>query len=374
MRWHILRTLLAKEARRQLANRGGIALAALLVVAALLMTFLGGDGGQAGSLLGGLEYCFVDYGREDAWVAHLKANVAPELRRRVVFRNVADLGLSGQTLVYPPGSGAIQLRSGTGPGGRVSYQVSLWHPGQDGSSLAVYEAWFWRESARFFQREAAVALVQSGPGSATPAELPQIAQERSRLSGALDVRSSLTTALVLFALFFACVYLLPSLTCEERERGVLLAQALSPASPLEILAAKFLFYPAAGIALAALLAGIGRPEVLARPFFWLAVSAAALGSLGIGMTIACLARTQRTASMGALCYMLSVALLLFVCQQARIRGVSYVALEYHCPRILHAVLCGEVHWFHWWNLAAAAALAIGWACLATFLFRRRGWQ
>ena len=38
--------------------------------------------------------------------------------------------------------------------------------------------------------------------------------------------------------------------CEERERGVLLAQALSPASPLEIFAAKLLFYPAAGIALA----------------------------------------------------------------------------------------------------------------------------
>ena len=41
-------------------------------------------------------------------------------------------------------------------------------------------------------------------------------------------------------LFFVCVYLLPSLTCEERERGVLLAQALSPAAPREILAAKFL--------------------------------------------------------------------------------------------------------------------------------------
>ena len=31
MRWHIIRTLLAKEARRQLANRGGIALALVLL-------------------------------------------------------------------------------------------------------------------------------------------------------------------------------------------------------------------------------------------------------------------------------------------------------------------------------------------------------
>ncbi len=374
MRWYILRTLLAKEARRQLANRGGIALAALLVVAALLMTLFSGDGGQAGSLLGGLERCFVDYGREDAWVAHLKDNVPPELRRRLVFRNVSALVLPGETLLYPPGSGAIQLRTQTGPNGRPLYQVSLWHPGQDGSSLAVYEAWFWRESARFFQHEAAVVLEQNGQGSAAAEQLPAISQERSRLGGTMDMRSSLTTALVLFALFFFCVYLLPSLTCEEHERGVLLAQALSPASPLEILAAKFLFYPAAGVALAALLAGIASPGVLARPFFWLTVSVAALGSLGIGMTIACLARTQRTASMGALCYMLAVAMLLFICQQGHIPLLPHLALEYHCPRMLHAVLSNEVHWFHWLNLAGATVLALGWTGLATVLFRQRGWQ
>jgi len=63
MRWYILRTLLRKEVNRQLANRGGIALAVLLVVAALLMTFFSSDGGQGGSLLGGVEYCFVDHGR-----------------------------------------------------------------------------------------------------------------------------------------------------------------------------------------------------------------------------------------------------------------------------------------------------------------------
>src|SRR5206468_477177 len=131
----------------------------------------------------------------------------------------------------------------------------------------------------------------------------------------VDMQSSMTVGLVLFALFFSCVYLLPSLMCEERERGILLAQALSPASPMEILMAKFLFYPTAGITLAALLAGIARPVVLLDVFFWLALVTAALGSLGIGLSIASLARTQRTASMGALSYMLVVALFLFICQQ-----------------------------------------------------------
>jgi len=96
--------------------------------------------------------------------------------------------------------------------------------------------------------------------------------------------------------------------------------------------------------------------------------------LGIGLTIACLARTQRTASMGALCYMLVVTLFLFICQQGSIPALPYVALEYHCPRMLHAVLGDAVTGAHWINLAAAAILALGWNALATILFRERGWQ
>jgi hypothetical protein len=372
MRWYILRTLLHKEVKRQLANRGGIALAALLVVATLLMTFFSRDDGEGGSLLGGVEHCFVDYGVADGWIGHLRANVPAELRRRVVFRHIGTNNHPGYTITYPPGSGAIQVRTEY-VGGQPRYKVWLWHPGSDSSSLASYEAWFWRESARYFQREAALVLEQSGQ-SGQGTQLSEIAQERTRLTGGMDLRSSFTTALVLFSLFFSCVYLLPSLMCEERERGVLLAQALSPASPAEILAAKFLFYPAAGVGLAALIAAIARPVVLLQPFFWLVVIVAAVGSLGIGLTIACLARTQRTASMGALCYMLAVAMLLFICQQGRIPGVPLAALEYHCPRMLHAVLGDAVHWFHWLNLAAAAALAAGWAVLAATLFRKRGWQ
>jgi hypothetical protein len=366
MRWHILRTLLHKEVLRHRANRGGLALACLLVVASLLLThFNRGDAG-ASSLNGGVARCLFDYWQDDPWVEHLRANVPAGWQRRVHFRPIASVAGEGQTIYYPPGTCAIQLRTNGRDGAERRYKVWLWHPGQDAAVLAPYEAWFWRESARYFQ--------QRGSGTTAAEGAAVFVQESSSLAGGVDSRSAVTTALVLFALFFACVYLLPSLTCEERERGVLLAQALSPASAGEILTAKLLFYPVLGMGLAALLAGIANPLALARPFFWLALTAAALGSLGVGMTIACLARTQRTASMGALCYMLCVALLLFVCQQAHVLGVPYLALEYHGPRMLHAALTGTVVWYHWWHLAAAAVLAAGWLGLATVLFRRRGWQ
>jgi hypothetical protein len=374
MRWYILRTLLHKEVLRHLANRGGLALAALLVVASMLLTLFGQDEGQPTNFAGGLQHCFVDYWEDGPWIEHLRQSVPAVLRPHIRFRAIAQVLTLDQTLFYPAASGAIQIRSLDRDQDGPHYKIWIWHPGKDGSALAPYEAWFWKETHAFFQEQVASAVAKMDPKAAAAVPLPILEEERSALRGGLDARSGIETALVLFALFFVCVYLLPSLTCEERERGVLLAQALSPASPREILAAKFLFYPAAGMALAALLAGVNQPAVLRQPFFWLALMVAACGFLGIGLTIASLARTQRAASMGAMCYMMVVGLLLFICQHGNIPGLPYLALEYHCPRMLHACLSGAIVWYHWGQLAVAAVLAALWAVLATVLFRRYGWQ
>jgi ABC-type Na+ efflux pump permease subunit len=361
MRWHILRTLVYKEYLRHLANRGGIVLVLLLVVASMLLSFFGHTD-ASGVLTPGVQLCYIDYAEEGPLVAHLRHHVPADLRDHVRFRPIAAARTDDKgTLVYPQGTGAIQLRPA--PGGM---RVWFWHPG-DRSALAPFEIWFWQAAYSFAQSQRA--------RSDTAASLPPVLQaEYSALENGLDPRSGMATALVLFGLFFVCVYLLPSLTCEERERGVLLAQALSPASPREVLGAKFLFYPILGLALAAVLAGTYRPVVLTRPFFWLALTAVVAGSMGIGLTIASLARTQRAASMGAMCYMLAVAVLLLICQQNNIAGLPYLALEYHGPRMLHAALTGTVLRYHWGHLAATIGLAVVWTTLATVLFRRRGWQ
>lgn len=194
----------------------------------------------------------------------------------------------------------------------------------------------------------------------------------AKMSGGNDVRSVMASSLVLFALFFTCVYLLPSLTCEERERGVLLAQALSPASPSEILAAKFFFYPVLGVALAALLAGLYQPAVLTEWMFWPALLVLAAGAMGVGLTMASLAKTQRAASIGALCYMLVVSLLMTLFQQLGLGVFSNLFLEYHGPKMLHALLNqGSYPLAH---LGASAVLAAGWLATAVVVFRRFGWQ
>jgi ABC-type Na+ efflux pump permease subunit len=385
MRWYILRTLLYKEILRHLADRGLIFVALFLLAAALLLSFTGKNA-QTASLTGGVQMCFIDFGEEDPWVQHLMAHVPPALEKQIQFRsdrpkrkNVVLIPRNRQgVIVYPPGQAAIQIRHI--PGALPRYGVQFWHPSEDGGELAPFEAWFWKEWNNYSEKQVVAALAGSSgrPEALVKAAFPDIEEEHKQIQGGIDTRSAIAMALVLFALYVPCVYLLPSLTCEERERGVLLAQALSPASPLEILAAKFLFYPVLGIGLAALLAGIYNPAVLGVGFFWLALFVAAWGTLGVGMTVACLARTQRRASMGALCYVLAIALIMLICQQNNL-PLSQALIEYHIPRMIHAVLQDTIRGygtvgFYWWNLLGATILAGCWVGLATWLFRRRGWQ
>ncbi len=384
MRWHIVSTLFGKEIRRLLANRGSLALIAFLVVAALLVGLFGSDD-RGGPLSGAAGYCFIDYWADDAWIDHLRRHVPESLQKRLEFRPVEKAPTVDGVLVYPAGSGAIQMRLEPGRDGKPAWRVTVWQPAT--GSLSAYETWFWRESARYFQSQAAAARNKdlagvvsrslsyfSGADRSNDFEiLPADPQDSTRLGGGLDMRRSITSSLILFALFFSCVYLLPSLMCEERERGLLLAQALSPASAAEIFAGK-LFYPLAGSALASILAGIVQFQVLLQPFFWLVMCVAGLASLGISLTIASLSRNQRAASMGALCYMLAVALVMFICQQGNIAGLPNLAMEYHVPRLLNACLAGTIQPHHWAHLAAATSLAGFWCLLAACLFRQRGWQ
>lgn len=411
MRPYILYALLKKEWYRHLANRGGLALAFLLIAAAVLLSVFNpgsgstADGGGTG-MVGGVHTCFIEYPHDSSLIRHLMRTKPADLK--VQFRSWADQKPDG-LITYGPGVGAIQLRIMRSPHAhRERLLVQIWHPAGDPLAMAPYEQWFWRETRRHFQEYAVEQLRQKGltaelampdfgrddlwairesfaeldrrveslRGAQTNEPiLQEIAIERQGLGGrVLDLRSAIATGMVVFALYFACVYLLPTLNCEERERGVLLAQALSPASPLEILAAKFLFYPLLGIGLAAVIAGIYKPAVLSSLFFWLSLVAVAAGFLGIGMTIATLARTQRAAFLGAMCYLLSVSLILFIAGTNGIPYVSYLALEYHGPRILHAALSGDFQPSHWLHLGAAFILAAAWMTAAAWLFRQRGWQ
>lgn len=407
MRWYIVRALLVKEWQRHLANRGGIALGLLLVATAVLLSVFAPQESAAGTgVVGGVHHCYIEFDAPTPLIKHLEENIPRELSGQLVFRKLESADQVNGLIVYQTGTGAIQIRQilpDQTPTGRAILSVYVWHPDGDPLALAPYEAWFWRESHRYYANRArqkhlnipADPAFDSGTdwlvleahkrlqeqveavGGTVQTEtvVPDLELSRKGLGGkVLDFRAAVATGLVVFALYFTCVYLLPTLNCEERERGVLLAQALTPASPAEILAAKFLFYPALGITLAATIAAIYKTAILSSFFFWLALLAVGGGFLGIGMTIATLARTQRAAFLGGMCYLLSVSMVLLICSTNNIPFLSNLAVEYHGPRILHAALSRDVYPYHWFHLACAIVLGGAWLGAAGWLFRRRGWQ
>jgi len=419
MRWYVLKTLLHKELLRLLNNKGGLAMSAVMIFAAVLAAVFG-DTTMSTSMVTGQTQCVVDYWQDGGWVEHLKDNVPDHLAGRISFRSLA--GHEG-TISYPLGAVGIQLRPvdhasedgvppepGKADGSPSQFKVWVWYPDPDGAAAAPFEIWFWQESWRFFSERAggdslaeddtraddwqpkgadadfwqgrqrsfrdrlAARLKARGTAEAMAA-VPQLRVERSRMvDRRVNLRAGAAMFLVLMALFFVCIFLMPSATAEERERGALLAQALSPASSLEILGAKLLFYPALAVGLASLVAGICRPEALALPFFWLALGITALGTVGIGLTLSVLARTQRAASMSALSYMLAVALILIICRTNGFELPAAIMLENHGPEMLLAALNDSVKPSHWGQLAISWVLAVVWCGLATALFRRFGWQ
>src|SRR5262249_30351940 len=150
-------------------------------------------------------------------------------------------------------------------------------------ALGPFEAWFWKEAHAYSDGRVAGVLEKTSPTLRATLPLRDAEERRTAFEGAFDLSSGMATVLGLFSLIMSCLYLLPSMTCEEHERGLLLAQMLSPASAAEVLTAKFLFYPVVGTALGATLAGICRPVVLTAPFFWAVLLVIALGFVGVGL-------------------------------------------------------------------------------------------
>src|SRR5947208_15696377 len=111
MRWYMLRALLVKEVQRHLANRGGIALALLLVASSVLLAVFAPEEASGGTgMVGGVHHCFVEYDRPTPLIKHLEGNVPKELAGQVVFRQLPDPDAIESTIVAQPGTGAIQVR------------------------------------------------------------------------------------------------------------------------------------------------------------------------------------------------------------------------------------------------------------------------
>jgi len=415
VRWYVLRALVRKEVLRVASQRGAMGMALLMVVTAALFSVVGSRSLSGLGLGGDAGLCVVDYWKPDHWLRHLEENRPDDPDHRVEMRSMA--GHEGW-IRYPSGSVGIQLRplDAGGSPDAPHYKVWVWYPSGQSSAATWCEDWFWTESRRFFLEQARAGLGPSERqrfdigvrnvdqvhatglrneahdyfrqtvtrallGVSRPLEeastvVPALEVERSSLWGGKKTkpREAVGMGLSLLALFFVGVFLLPSLTCEERERGTLMAIALSPASAREILAARMSFYFVLATGLALVVAVISAPASIGNPFLWASVAAVALGAVGVGMTIAAIAKTQRSASTGALLYLFATGVLLLTGKGGALEPLTWLMLERHGPEMLLAALAGRGGAEAWVPLGFTLVIAVVWNLVASAAYRRWGWR
>lgn len=362
-RWHILRTLLYKEYLRYSYNWGLLVVVGALLALSALVSISSRLTRVPGLEPTGLRMCHVLYqygARNEAWVNYLRKQRAPCA--------VTYTGNSGN-LPRPslsPDAMAVELlapREGD-PNGKEAdtWTVRYWHVGPElpPSSLLVRN-WLVHATNDFLQvrprmrEETYEAEVLSG----------RSASERVPL---------IITALVIFALYLLSFNLYITSTGEEREKRVLLGLLLTPASPLEIIAAKAIFYATASLLVSVAVVAMYQPLLLFNPFLWGAVLCGSLSYVAIGTVVVSLVRRQTTINTVSMLYLIATSIVMILSQF--LPGFIVVQLflvENYLHGLMKLIMAGgPPSWAMLMYLIMLAGATLCWSLVAVGVFTRYG--
>lgn len=395
-----LQALIGKDVHRLLRHRGAALMAILLAAAALLVSSAERHTGAPGSPQAVLTF-WVDYWADSPWIEHLRRSVPVDLADRIRFRCECDIPTDRQGILqYERSEAAVQIRNA-----EPRWAIWFWHSGTDTSAITAFENWFWRESQRYFQEQALAAAPPDRRAAIGQLPLPPLADDPSRVRQELlrqyreriaaivpggapfpeieishaslhpvALSRALGSALILFAIFLVGVCLLPAMTCEERERGTLAAQILSPATALEMFIAKLCVFLPLAVLLALAIVAMMQFSAAIQPLTWGVLVVAATAACALGSLIAAIAPTQRSASLAAMGYALGVALIVFAAQRFGADWIGRLFVESHVSPLVVAALNGSPSPDRWAAMGPANVLALGWLLVAACWIRIVGWR
>jgi ABC-type transport system involved in multi-copper enzyme maturation permease subunit len=371
VRPHILRILLGKELRRFKKNPTAIMLFGLLTLIAVLMA-AGAPRPDAGKSATQPATCWVVYWEQSPWIEHLQQRLPDQLPVRIVSES--RIPRVGDELLYPPGDCAIEVYANVPDReGILHSRIRYRYSGADETMLWPYARWFWSATVEHFGNTPEfIQEVEPLTPRSSVAAVSQLAHASISELFTVDL---IGTMLLFVVQFFTCCHLLVAFTSQDRERGVLRALGLTPATPTELLMAKFIFHLGLSLAASGLIVGILRPQALAEPILWFTLICASLGFLAVGTIIVSLARTQATAGLLTLCYMLGTGVVFFLAselstfalvQQAMFERYSF-PLTFFSLRYPNQLPTTP-------GMAYLAVLVAIWMYAACYVFHRRAWQ
>lgn len=362
----ICRVLFAKEWLRLRKQPTALLLLGLLTAISVLIA-TGGPALIRADASAKLPTCWIVYDQDNDWIAHLKQNVPAQPPIRIV--KATEMPRRGEAVAYPSGDYGMELFTQNRQHPRIIFR----YPGTQPTGFWPYTQWFWGETVAFIGETSAFDQVFL-PMNRTNAASSTDFLKQTSLSDLMTIE--MVGSLLLYGVqFFCCTHLLISFTSQERERGTLLALALTPASISEILLAKCLFHGTLSLTMCGIILAILRPVAMPLPLLWATLIVSAVGFLSVGVLVASLARTQATAALLTLCYMLGVALVFHLA-----RGWAGFALiregmfEHRGFLLIFASLKTGGTAYAWVKLGSLSLVVLGWAAVAAQVFRRRGWR
>lgn len=298
-RWSIIRTLLYKEMLRYRYNWGLL----VVVFALLALSGLISLGARYKKLPGQAsdDYlnCIVMYHPDTAeWVKYLQDH-PPPFRARLryePYRGSMGVPPAQESMIIEivgPPTGSSSSASGT-------WKAIYWHADEGATGVLPYRDWLARETRAYLKTE-------------------PVLEESTRRgtffgTGLIDVVPGIITALVVFAIYLLSFNLYITSSGEEREKRVLLGLLLTPASPLEFIAAKAIFYVSASLFVALSVAFMYQPALILNPLLWGAVLFGSLGYLAIGTIVISIVRRQTTINTVSLLYLMMTTVIIMLAQ------------------------------------------------------------
>lgn len=356
MRRHIILTLIRKEALRYRYNLGLVAMVAGILVLSLLisisarMELLPGQAGMT------VDTCFIFYPQNEngeKWVGYLKQHPPADDELDVRYR----VGPTGRMRPkIQPGAMAIELI----PPPRVddAWNVRYWYLKDAPQGILPYRDWLASATKDFLGIR------------------PKFAEETRTTIADIDRSDQIplvVTALVLFSLYLVSFNLYATSTGEEREKRVLLALMLTPASPAEIFAAKVVFYVTVSLFVSVLVAALYEPRLLLNPTLWALTILGSTAYVAIGTVVVTLIRRQSTLSSTSMMYLIVTSSIIFLSQFAFLFvPLRFLLVEHWLHAQLFEVISEQSTRRLPLRLGCLAALTLGWSWVAVRMFAARG--
>lgn len=375
----MIRILLDREFRRLRKNPSALMLIGLLSAVALLMAtsrpVSNGDDQAGANGPSQVADVWLIYDQRSQWLDHLSENLPDSPTIRIVQRDRVPIENGSWKL--PSQDAAVEVvygdefetRQGSAFGKVVLHGR---YPGKDAKVLAPFWNWFWptlteyhTDGLRFEQ--------STEPLNARAADTPDAFEDTSVAD--LVTNELIATMLLLIVMFFACCHLLVSFTAQDRERGTLSALVLSPANTSEILLSKFTFHLLISLGGCLTIVAILKPIVLTQPVLWLVILLSSIGLMCVGTCIATLAKTQASAALLALCYMLGGTVLFYLSTKfTAFYFIKQLAFENYTFPLLFSTMKRPVSVFHAPGLGTMFVLVGAWIGIARSCFYRFGWR